>query len=393
MPEEATSEPEDINKHYQWIISRHPRWEETKDKIKKELLGESPGSEDEIRPRIREAIEAEKDHDELLQSTISVFDPRGRVCEETGWRVLASEPLAEENLPNADALVGHLDRNRAILVECKTGMTRPGSALEQLFNAAEAVRKNSDYLAEKTGLTIDTVECVLCVPSSLDWRAANVIEEYERDGRAREQVYIWRLNRFRGEILQVYEDIDTRSGSETTHNHELADVLSGDGVRVSGESEVTPAFFPSSHLANIIEVVFAEVLWEREREGEPVTSFTREELTKVLTSTNNLLHYDAEEIGIRIQQEVLPRLLRYGLIEPREEDDVNTGENDPDALEEYQFGVSGRTTETILANLKKEYFGCEVDDLAERMARREAVDRFKEESGLTWDEVKFPGDE
>jgi len=50
--------------------------------------------------------------------------------------------------------------------------------------------------------------------------------------------------------------------------------------------------------------------------GRPVTSFTQSELTDVLTSQTNLLYYAGESIGKRIRDEVLPRLLEYGLIEP-----------------------------------------------------------------------------
>lgn len=210
-----------------------------------------------------------------MQSTISAFDPRGHVCEETNWRVLTSEPLVEKDLPNPDALIGTPDDNQAILVECKTGLSKPGRALEQLFKAAAEVREHQDYLENKTGLRVEEIDCVLCVPSQHDRRAARTIEEYERNGDADERIYIWRLNRFRGETLQLYEDIDTRESTETSHNHEMTRLLSGEGIRIAGDSEVTPAFFPSSHLANIVEVAFSEVLWNREIADEPVTNFSR----------------------------------------------------------------------------------------------------------------------
>lgn len=322
-----------------------------------------------------------------------MFDPRGRVCEETGWRVITSEPLTEKNLPNADALIGHLDQQRAILVECKTGLSSSGVALEQLFDAAEAVRDHRQYLAEKTGLTVEHIDCVLCVPSELDWRAADTIEEYERSGDDRERVFIWRLNRFSGERLQLYENIDTREGSETSHDHNLAQILSGDGVKVSGESEVTPAFFASSHLANIIEVAFSEVLWNREREGDPVTKFTQEELTEVLTSQSNLLHYSADSIGRRLRDEIIPRLLDHELIEKYGDGDEETSENDPDwqEVDAFQYGVEGRTIETILANLTEEYVECEIEATAEREARRRTVEQFRDESGRSLDEFDSGG--
>lgn len=380
---------ETIDDLYQSIVDSQPRWRRRKREIKQELLGETSDTENEIEPRIREAIETEKDHDELLQSTISAFDPRGRVCNETGWRILTSEPLVEQNLTNGDALIGNPDQNWGILVECKTGLSKPGRALEQLFEAAAQVRDNQDYLEEKTGLRIEDVDCVLCVPSQHDRRIARTIEEYEQNGDAEEPVYIWRLNRFSGETLQLYENIDTREPSETSHNHDLTRLLSGDGIKVAGESEVTPAFFPSSHLANIVEVAFSEVLWNRERADEPVTNFTKSELTDVLTSENNLLHYAAEPIGKRIRDEILPRLLGYGLIEPYEADDEDfDDELGWEEVEVFEYGVNGRTMETILANLTDEYFEAEVDALAEEKAREQTVEQFRREVG-SFDNVDF----
>jgi len=380
---------ETINDRYQSIVTSQPQWRKRKHKIKQELLGETSDTENEIGPRIRDAIETEKDHDELLQSTISAFDPRGRVCEETGWRILTSEPLVEQNLSNADALIGNPDQNWAIIVECKTGLSTPGRAFEQLFEAAAHVRDYQDYLEEQTGLRIEDLDCVLCVPSQHDRRVARIIEEYERNGDTEELVYIWRLNRFSGETLQLYENIDTRESTETSHNHDLTRLLSGEGIRVAGKSEVTPAFFPSSHLANIIEVAFSEVLWDRQRADKPVTNFMQSELTDVLTSQNNLLHYAGESIGKRIRDEVFPRLLEYGLIEPYNADNDDSDEDlNWNEMEVFEYGVNGRTMETILANLTEEYFEAEVDALAEEKARKQTIEQFHEEVG-SFDDVDF----
>lgn len=373
---------ESIDDIYHSIVSSQPKWCGRKNDIKRALLGETSDTENEIEPRIRDAIETEKDHDELLQSTISAFDPRGHICEETNWRVLTSEPLVEKNLPNPDALIGNPNENWAILVECKTGLSKPGKAIEQLFEAATEVRDHQDYLENKIGLRIEEIDCVLCVPSQHDRRAARTIEEYERNGDAEEQVYIWRLNRFSGETLQLYEDINTRDSSDTSHNHELTRLLSGEGIRVAGESEVTPAFFPSSHLANIVEVAFSEVLWNREVAAEPVTNFRKSELTEVFTSTNNLLHYSADSIGKRIRDEVIPRLLHYDLIEPYERDEYDPDEGaDWVEIEVYEYGVNGRTMETILSNLTEGYFEAEVDALAEEKARDQTIEAFRDEVG------------
>jgi len=381
----STEDETDYDQQYQNIIERNPSWRKRKNEFKEELLGKLPDTEDEIGSRIKRHIETEEDHDELLQSTISAFDPRGELCQETGWRILATEPLQERNLPNPDALIGNLDRNWAIPVECKTGLSRPGRALEQLYGAAEAVRNNRQYLAEQVGLQIDEIDCVLCVPSQYDQRAAETVAQYERNKDAEEEVYIWRLNRFSGETLQLYENIDTREGPESSHDHQLTEFLTGDGIQVSGGSEVTPEFFPSSHLANIIEVAFADILWNREQEDEPVTTFRRQELLEFFTSQDNLLHYSAETIGERICDEVLERLLEHRLITPYGE---NEGDVSAADVEVFEYTVDGRTTETIKRNLTEGYVQAEIDSQAEAEARKRTVEAFRNETGQSLDEFR-----
>lgn len=365
----------DYEEEYKQIVERDASWRRKKDAIKKELLGESTGSEDEIGFKITEAIETQAEHDQLLQSTISVFDPRGKVCQETGWRIFATEPLHEKGVRNADALIGNPDLNWAILVEGKTGLSSPGKALEQLFEAADKVREEREYLSEKTGLDIDNVDCVLCVPSQYDQIAADTIAQYENDGEARETVYIWRLNRFSGETLQIFENVETRSGSEATHDHRLSEFLSGEGVQISGGSEITPEFFPSSHLANIIETTFVELLWARKTAEEPLTTFTRRELLDFLTSQDNLLHYSAEEIGERIGNEILKRLLDHELIKPHD------GDEEPEDVEMFEYLVDGRTLETIRVNLTEGYVQSEIDASAEAEAIKRTVEKFRDEIG------------
>lgn len=373
----------DYDRQYQNIVEWDPSWRERKNELKQELLGQLSDTEDEIGAKIQRAIETEADHDELLQSTISAFDPRGELCQETGWRILATEPLHEKSLPNPDAFIGNPDRNWAILVECKTGLSSPGQALEQLYGAADAVRNNCEYLEEQVGLQIEQIDCVLCVPSQYDRRAAETIAQYERSGDAKERVYIWRLNRFSGETLQLYEQIETRERNEASHNHRLTEYLTGDGVQVSGGSEVTPEFFPSSHLVNIIEVTFAEILWNREREDEPVTTFGRDELLSFLTSQDNLLHYSADTIGERICDEILDRLLTHGLLEPRGDDQSDVSATDVDV---FEYAVDGRTTETIKRNLTEGYVQAEIDAQAETEARKRTVKLFRNETGRSLDE-------
>lgn len=105
-------------------------------------------------------------------------------------------------------------------------------------------------------------------------------------------------------------------------------------------------------------------------------------MTGVLTSTNNLLHYSADSIGKRIRDEVIPRLLDYELIKPYERDDSGSDDGvDWEDIEVYEYGVNGRTMETILSNLTEGYFEAEVNALAEQKAREQTIEMFRDEVG------------
>jgi hypothetical protein len=123
--------------------------------------------------------------------------------------------LSELNVPNSDLIVGNEDRSLALIVECKSGLSRPGRALTQLYDAADAVREYKDELEASIGMEFDAFECAICVSSTDDIRIAREIENHERDGSARERVFIWRLHYLEeGEQLDLLTRIDTRSAGK-----------------------------------------------------------------------------------------------------------------------------------------------------------------------------------
>lgn len=371
---------EEVVDLYEYIIDREPFYEEVKEEFVEEIWEETDeGSE--VRTRIERGIREARRHDSLLESTISVFLPGGTVHAETGWKFRGAEPLSELNVPNSDLIVGNEDRNLALIAECKSGLSRPGQALTQLYDAADAVREHKDELKENIGMEFDAFECAICVSSTDDIRIAREIEDHEQDGDARERIFIWRLHYHEeGEQLDLFTRIDTRSPGNETHDNQLAQVLQG-GVDITKDEHATPSFFPSSHLYRVMEEVFSTILTRREANDGPLRHFSGEEVLDILTDQRHLPHYDADRIGARMYSELMDRLLQFDLI-------TTIGTEDTElegAGDFYRYRGRAQSRGTILSNLGEGYKEGAVEWDIELEAMGRTIDQFDEDQSRLGD--------
>lgn len=374
MTADDLSEREVID-HFEKIVDNNSSYLERKSRYKSEILSNEDQCEL-IRTRLRDGIDRDQKHDNLLKQTISAFLPGGPIESETGWTFLGAEPLSEENLANADALFGNPDRNLALLVECKTSDNRPTNSLEQVYDAADRVMENKEYLSEKIGMEIEELECAICIPSVADRRIINEIETHEREGRDQERIFVWRIHYYDGETLDLYTDIDTRTGRELTHNSELANVLKS-GVDLTYGRQVMPAFFPSSHPEVIMEEIMGIILEKRLIGDTSLRYFTGNELLAELSSQENLPHYDAEIIGERLYQDLIDRCKRFDLIEEIPESESKLEGDEDDTY--YKYRVRGKSVDTILSNLRDRYIEKAIERQADIKAKRRVIDDFDAE--------------
>jgi|GEM_PF-2932173 len=368
---------DDVADIYAYIEDNHPRWRDRKEELKKESLGQTEDTENVIRKRIEKAIKTEQNHDDLLDSTITAFGPTSAIFDETGWKILGTEPLYEidPGLQNPDAIVGHDDRDTIVSIECKSGLASPRNAIDQIRAAADVVLDHADYLENKTGISFDSVERVLCVPGQKAWRAAEAIDEEEEQKDPDERIYLWKLNRFQDETLQLHQQFDARSRSESTHDSRLAEMLSGDGIPIADCPLLTPSFFPDSHPFSVMEHTFSEILWNRtgEQNGS-IRKFTRTEVHDFIDDQQNVPHYDTEIIADMLAEELLSKLLDFGLIDEFDPSEEDMGSS----VELYGYDedrVPGQSMDTILNALKEEY----QNERIERKAEREAIERTVQE--------------
>lgn len=365
-----------VDELFQQAVERDKRWRERKEDIKARLLGEDERTENEVKKKIEDAIETRRRHDELLTSTISAFGPNSRIYDETGWHILGAEPLYERDpsIPNPDALIGHDDRDTVLSIECKTGLSSPQNAIEQLRNAVETVKEHQDYLRDHVGIDFHEVEPVLCVPGRLAQRAREAIEREERENDVDQHIILWTLYMFQEETLQIHQNFDTRSATDSLPDNRIAEYLGGnEGMKVVDCPLLSNSFYPESSTYRIVRQVFFDVLIERGESDNSARKFTKGEVFDLIDDQRNVPHYATEEIAEYLTEDVISTLSRYGLIEPVDPSEGSYGDH-VDLFQYSNSRVTGTQPQTILDNLQEAYKEAWIEQKAETEAREEVVE-------------------
>lgn len=366
---------------YDQKIGDFDKWQDRKEYLKARSLGETEDSENVIKKRFEDSTETAQNHDDIVESTITAFGPRSEVFRDTGWKLLGVEPLYERDptIRNPDVLIGHDDNDFLVMVECKTGLSESQNALTQIREQAEVVLNHADYLRGKTGCEFSAVERVLCVPGKKAESAVRAIEKEEREKTPEEPILLWKVYRFGEETLQLHINFSTRSESESTHNSELTGKLcQNDGLPVAEAPKLTPEFFPESNPYIIMETVFSEILVSRDDMESSVRKFTRDEVYDYINDQRTVPHYDIDVVAEMICDELLDKLLDFGLIE-QVEPESGMGED----VETYGYVdslVSGQSAGRILSNLREGYSEEWIERKAEYEAKLQTVEEFFDEN-------------
>jgi len=303
------------------------------------------------------------------------------VFQDTEWKLLGVEPLYERDptIRNPDVLIGHVDHDFVVMVECKTGLSKSQKTLTQIREQAEVVLNHADYLRGKTGCEFSALERVLCVPGKMTESAVRAIEKEERQNGPEEPILLWKVYRFGEETLQLHTNFSTRSGSKSTHNSELTAKLDqDDGLPVAEAPKLTPEFFPESNPYIIMETVFSEILLIREEMESSVRKFTRDEVYDYINDQRTVPHYDIDIVAETICDDLLEKLRKFELIE-RVEPESGMG----DDVETYGYvdpPVSGQSAGSILSNLRGGYSEEWIERKAEREAKHQTVEEFFDEN-------------
>lgn len=375
----------DIREIYESAVDRNSRWSDRKEKIEAKRLGETENSESVTQKKIERAIRTDDKHDEMLTAVASAFNHRSRLTDETGWYILGVEPLYEvdPDMRNPDALLGHPDREMVVTVECKTGLSEPQNAIQQIRDAAENVLEHDEHLEEKTGHEVERVELVLMVPGSLVERAQKAIDQDERENSEDNPIFLWTYHTFNEERLRLHRSFDERSETESAHNSQLSQHLSVDGVEVINDPMASGDFYPESNRLKILRNVFFEIPQNRNVSDSSIRKFTRDEVVSVIRNPRTMTHYATDEVAEHISEDLLNRMINYNLI--GEEDPVDNGYGEDVDLYTYRDSVDGINPDTIQLNLSKKYKSRWVAQKARKDAIKQVVEEFLEGQSSIYD--------
>jgi hypothetical protein len=374
----------DLRELYESAVDRDSRWRDREEVIEAELLGETEDSENVIKKKVQKAIRTDEKHDEMLTAVASAFNDRSRLTGETGWYVMGVEPLYEvdPSIRNPDAILGHSDREMAVIIECKTGLSEPQNALEQIRGAAENVLEYREYLEEKTGHAFQEVERVLMVPGSLVELAQRAIDQETRENSSENPIFLWTYHTFNEERLRLHRSFNERSETESAHNSSLSQHLSGEGVEVINDPLASGDFHPESNPLKILRNVFFDIPHNRLHSDSSIRNFTRDEVVNIIDDPRTMTHYANGEVAEHICDDLLSRMLNYSLIS--EDDPEEHGYDGDVELYSYKGTIDGRKPDTIQSNLVEKYKEKWISKKAEREAVERVVDEFMEgQSGLT----------
>lgn len=374
----------DVEKIYEAAVKRSSRWRNRKREIKKELLGEVEGAENVVGKKVERAIRIDDKHDEMVTAITSAFNERSRLTDETGWYAQAVEPLYEVDptISNPDEILGHDERDFVVIVECKTGLSKPRRALNQLRDAVENVLERRDYLEEQMTHEFEDVEPVLTIPGGQVEIAQPAIDQETREESPDQPVLLWTYHTFSEERLRLHRDFAERSGTESAHNSLLAEYLSGEGIEVINDPLASGDFYPESNPLKILRNVFFDVPRARSGSESSIRKFTRDEVVEVIDNPRTMTHYATAEVAEQICDDLLSRMVNYSLIIENDPEEHGYAENVQ--LYSYRDAIDGVNADTIQSNLVAKYKDKWIEQKAEKDSIQQTIDEFLEnQSGLS----------
>jgi hypothetical protein len=308
-------------------------------------------------------------HDTLVDICVSAFGPESKCYNDLGYVFVSSEPLLELGVKNFDVLIYNQKTKHAIFVQCKSSISNPGRDISDSYEALEKVTINKIYLEEKLGDEIRTIEFVICIPAEKTDRLVRELERREKSGEidknAEQLLLVWQVNKFEGQILQLFTRINSRDKPfKSQHTDNTLTKILADGIKV--ESEVLIKTYPSSHPLKQGGKIVVDILAKNKISDMPLTEFSKGSVELFCQSPTNIAHYAYEIIGKNISDHFLGESKALGLIEAIEGRDGW-----------FRFKIEGKTIKTTLSNYQKLYQKNFVNRLVKEKAVKKAVQEYR----------------
>jgi len=284
---------------------------------------------------IREEIESDRRHLEIINFCSNLFTPGLELDSLTGYRLMLIEPLCSIGIRNFDLGVFN-DKSRCLLlVECKHSISRIKPEIVELSKAIEETNGRKIELEDILGGSINYIEYVLCIPAM---EVSEVLREVSTQSIP---LCVWGFDLMKRELRLFCETSDSEHEIKSGRMHRdgnLSRILFR-GITSKTLVRSIP-IIPSSHMCTLLIHVTAHLYLER-----------------VIQGTENIFSY--------------PDV--YNLI-------LNQFERHTYIPEEYLKGLTTRIIETAL---RKDIMEDYIIRNAFRLAEVSAIARFKKESGFT----------
>jgi hypothetical protein len=252
---------------------------------------------------------------------------------ESGYWFIRTDPLLSFEVGNFDLLIYGPGTNIAILVECKSSVSRASKVVADIMQKTRIAEENKSLLGASFGEEIDTIEPVLCVcPADIaDVRGAIT--------NLNAPIRIWSADRFQNCLFLMPRDEDRNKDFQSRGIHRDLDLtaLLINKVQVQPGSLRGIRFQATSHMAKILSELFSRVWADMQRRD--MTQFSGDSVLTIVKDT--LTHHSDEEIA-NIVQRGLQAALGVGIV-------LDESPDESDLLaKEFSFNLRSPYGEKIL---------------------------------------------
>lgn len=350
---------------YQNLLNRMERGE-SKEKLKslKEEIFED--IYEDKKSVVKQKIEREGKHLELIKSISSAFIPEGETAKESGYNFLFTEPLAEKGEPNFDCLLYNQNSESVCLIECKSSLNKRKckQILDDVEKAIKSSKENENYLERQIGDDISHFDYVLMMSPADSQEFRAYCDENEH--YVIPKISLWVPDFFEENRINLEKDFE---------NHDHADLnkcFSKGGIQFN-QSRTNIDIIYKSHTLTYIKQTLMEIILENMKEDrEQVKEFEKERISGALNKMLKIGPSGSNKNGIIEEKTnmIVEKSKKLNIIKEGKKEDYRI-------VSRYE-NISG-----IRDDIEEKYISNKAERLAEDEAKENAVKRFKKEKDGT----------
>ncbi|MFB6213665.1 MAG: hypothetical protein ABEJ07_03845 [Candidatus Nanohaloarchaea archaeon] len=308
---------------------------------------------------IKESLEDDGFHMEMIQSVAAAFLKGSDISEETGYNFLFTEPLVEKGEKNFDVLIYNTESNSAVFVECKSSISdrSMNGVLEDTEQAIEAVEEHEEYLERQIGDDIDHKGFVLMTSAS----DIQKLKDRDWEFNGGDDTCLWYIDIFKQKKILLER-------SKGSHNHKKLAEKMKNGIVVD-DRRIDIKLIYNTNNYRAIKKVLIDILRDNQKmEREDPKEFDKERLAETLTDMVKMGTSDVDELMVEKAENLEEIAKKCEVIKEGNELD-------------YRIVSSYSKVKGIRKDIESKLINNIASERAEEDARERAVERFKKGEG------------